>query len=116
MYHRFQGILESQIVTLQICGVITSQGAVKLNMRMGEARREKDALDSGNSTEGLDLLKAARSDPEFVARFLARAMNANLSSEKKASLISILAKLPESSSLLDLYEATEGFFEPPTSH
>lgn len=26
-YHRLQGILESQIVTLKICGVITSQGA-----------------------------------------------------------------------------------------
>lgn len=56
MYHRFQGILESQIVTLQICGVITSQGAVKLNIRMGEARREKDGLDDGRNTEGLKLV------------------------------------------------------------
>lgn len=55
-YHRFQGILESQIVTLQICGVITSQGAVKLSMRMGKARREKDALDAGENTEGLKLV------------------------------------------------------------
>jgi hypothetical protein len=42
-YHRLQGSLESQIVTLQICGVITSQGAVKLHTRMGEAMREKNA-------------------------------------------------------------------------
>lgn len=26
MYHRFYGILESQIVTLQCCGMITRQG------------------------------------------------------------------------------------------
>lgn len=43
MYHRFQGMLESQIVTLKICGVITSQGAVKLHLRMSEARRGKDS-------------------------------------------------------------------------
>jgi len=47
MYHRFQGILESQIGTLQICGVITSQRAVKLHVQMAEARREKDAIDNG---------------------------------------------------------------------
>jgi hypothetical protein len=56
MFHRFQGILESQIVTLQVCGVITSQGAVKLHVRMGEARREKDAVDAGQKTEGLKLV------------------------------------------------------------
>lgn len=56
MYHRFQGILESQIVTLQICGVITSQGAVKLHVRMGEARREKEAMDGGQSGDGLKLV------------------------------------------------------------
>lgn len=44
-YHRFQGILESQIVTLQICGVITSQWAVKLHTRMAEEMREKNATD-----------------------------------------------------------------------
>lgn len=43
MYHRFQGILESQIVTLQCCGVITSQGAVKLHTRMGDTIRARDA-------------------------------------------------------------------------
>jgi hypothetical protein len=43
MYHRFKGILEGQIVTLQICGVITSHGAVKLNTRMFEAMREREA-------------------------------------------------------------------------
>lgn len=43
MYHRFQGILESQIVTLQSCGVITQQGAVKLHARMGTANRERNA-------------------------------------------------------------------------
>jgi hypothetical protein len=41
MYHRFQGILESQIVTLQICGVITRQGAVKLHERVAEVIRAK---------------------------------------------------------------------------
>ncbi|WP_241149518.1 hypothetical protein [Pseudomonas viridiflava] len=41
MYHRFQGVLERQIVTLQICGVITSQGAAKLHIRMSESRRKK---------------------------------------------------------------------------
>ncbi|VXC43367.1 hypothetical protein [Pseudomonas sp. 9Ag] len=56
MYHRFQGILESQIVTLQICGVITSQGAVKLHVRMGEARREKDTEEAAQKTEGLKLV------------------------------------------------------------
>ena len=56
MYHRFQGILESQIVTLQICGVITSLGAVKLHVRMGDAKREKDAVDAGHKTEGLKLV------------------------------------------------------------
>lgn len=56
IYHRFQGILESQIVTLQLCGVITSQGAVKLHVRMGDARREKDAVAAGQKTEGLKLV------------------------------------------------------------
>lgn len=41
-YHRFQGILEGQIVTLHICGVITSQGAVKLHTRMGDALQKKN--------------------------------------------------------------------------
>ncbi|MBL4609326.1 MAG: hypothetical protein JKY58_01505 [Pseudomonas sp.] len=41
MYHRFHGILESQIVTLQCCGVITSQGAVKLHEQMVEVIRAK---------------------------------------------------------------------------
>lgn len=45
-YHQFHGILTSQIVTLQICGVITSQGAVKLHMRMSEARRERDSAEN----------------------------------------------------------------------
>lgn len=56
MYHRFQGMLESQIVTLQICGVITSQGATKLHVRMGEARRQKDAAESAPHKEGLKLV------------------------------------------------------------
>jgi hypothetical protein len=47
MYHRFQGMLESQIATLQICEVITRHGAVKLLMRMGEARLEMDEANAG---------------------------------------------------------------------
>jgi len=56
MYHRFQGMLESQIATLQICEVITRQGAVKLLTRMCEARREKYAADAGHKGEGLRLV------------------------------------------------------------
>lgn len=56
VYHRFQGMLESQIVTLQICGVITSQGATKLHVRMGEARREMNASDAERKNEGLKLV------------------------------------------------------------
>jgi len=56
MYHRFQGMLESQIATLQICEVITRQGAVKLLTRMGEAKREKDAAEAGHKGEGLRLV------------------------------------------------------------
>ena len=41
LYYRFEGILESQIVTLQCCGVITSQGAVKLHEQMAEIVRSK---------------------------------------------------------------------------
>lgn len=55
-YHRFQGILESQIVTLQICGVITSQGAVKLHTRMDEAMRDKNAADDVQKAEELKLV------------------------------------------------------------
>lgn len=40
MYHRFQGMLEGQIATLEILGVITRQGAIKLHVRMGEERRK----------------------------------------------------------------------------
>lgn len=43
LYHRFQGILESQIVTLQCCGVITSQGAVKLHEQMATVIRARRA-------------------------------------------------------------------------
>lgn len=42
-YHRYQGVLESQVVTLQNCGVITSQGAVKLLTRMSNAMKDKIA-------------------------------------------------------------------------
>ena len=56
MYHRFQGIPESQITTLQICGVITRQGAVNLLIRMGEARREKDAAADVDTPGGLRLV------------------------------------------------------------
>lgn len=45
MYHRFQGILEGQIATLQTLGVITRQGAIKLHVRMCEARRKIDAME-----------------------------------------------------------------------
>ncbi|MGL4750825.1 MAG: hypothetical protein ACRCXB_00160 [Aeromonadaceae bacterium] len=55
-YHRFEGILESQIVTLKICGVITSQRAVKLFARMGEVMREKNATDDTQKTEKLKLV------------------------------------------------------------
>lgn len=55
-YHRLQGSLESQIVTLQICGVITSQGAVTLHTRMGEAIRNKSPADEAQKTEKLKLV------------------------------------------------------------
>ncbi|WP_339730220.1 hypothetical protein [uncultured Pseudomonas sp.] len=41
MYHRFYGILESQIATLQCCGVITRQGAVKMHQQMAEVVHTK---------------------------------------------------------------------------
>lgn len=41
MYYRFHGILEGQIVTLQCCGVITRQGAVKLHQQMAEVISSK---------------------------------------------------------------------------
>jgi hypothetical protein len=41
MYHRFYGILESQVVTLQCCGVITHQGAVKLHQQIAEVVHAK---------------------------------------------------------------------------
>jgi hypothetical protein len=56
MYHRFQGMLESQIATLQICQVITRHGAVKLLMRMGEARLEKEAANAADKGAGLRLV------------------------------------------------------------
>jgi hypothetical protein len=56
MYHRFQGMLESQIVTLQICRVITSQGATKLHVRMSEARGEMNAAHAGRQSESLKLV------------------------------------------------------------
>ncbi|MEH6485273.1 MULTISPECIES: hypothetical protein [Pseudomonas] len=40
LYHRFQGILESQIATLQCVGLLTSQGAVKLHEKMAVIMRE----------------------------------------------------------------------------
>lgn len=52
-YHRLQGGLESQIVTLQICGVITSQGAVTLHTRMSEAMRDKNAFDDAQQLKSL---------------------------------------------------------------
>ncbi|WP_429086424.1 hypothetical protein [Aeromonas veronii] len=52
-YHRLQGSLESQIVTLQICGVITSQRAVTLHTRMGEAMRDKNAVDDAQQLKSL---------------------------------------------------------------
>lgn len=56
MYHRFQGMLESQIATLQICQVITRHRAVKLLMRMGEARLEKEAVNAANKGGDLRLV------------------------------------------------------------
>jgi hypothetical protein len=43
-------------VTLQICGVITSQSAVKLHTRMDEAMRDKNAADDSQKTEKLKLV------------------------------------------------------------
>ncbi len=40
-YHRFYGILESQAVTLQCCGVITHQGSVKLHQQIAEVVHAK---------------------------------------------------------------------------
>ncbi|WP_113725288.1 hypothetical protein [Aeromonas caviae] len=54
-YHRLQGSLESQIVTLQICGVITSLGAVTLHTRMCEAMRDKSAADDAQTAEKFKL-------------------------------------------------------------
>lgn len=50
MYHRFQGILESQISTLQICGVISSRSATKLLARMTESMRKSDHAGNGKSS------------------------------------------------------------------
>lgn len=47
-YHYFYGILESQIVTLQCCGVITSQRAVKLHQQVADVIREKAASPSAS--------------------------------------------------------------------
>jgi hypothetical protein len=55
-YHRLQGSLESQIVTLQICGVITSQGAMTLHTCMGEAMRDKEATGDAQTNEKLKLV------------------------------------------------------------
>lgn len=41
LYHRFYGILESQIVTLQCCGVITRHNAIKLHLQMAEIAKAK---------------------------------------------------------------------------
>lgn len=43
MYYRFHGILESQIVTLQNCKVITRHDAMKLHERMAEVIQSKRA-------------------------------------------------------------------------
>lgn len=56
LYHRFQGILDSQIVTLQICGVITSQGATKLRVRMVDAVRAKTPDPEAEPPVGLRLV------------------------------------------------------------
>ncbi|MFJ5300870.1 hypothetical protein ACIQAL_30645 [Pseudomonas sp. NPDC088368] len=56
MYHRFQGMLESQIATLQICQVITRHRALKLLMRMGEAELEKEAANAADKGAGLRLV------------------------------------------------------------
>ncbi|SFG78892.1 hypothetical protein SAMN05444062_101423 [Pseudomonas syringae] len=56
IYHRFQGMLESQIATLQICQVITRRGAVKLLMRMGEVRLQEDGANTANKSVGLRLV------------------------------------------------------------
>ncbi|WP_080635393.1 hypothetical protein [Pseudomonas asplenii] len=50
-YHRFQGMLEGQIVTLQSCGVISPQAAVRLHARMSEAMREKSTTNASRETE-----------------------------------------------------------------
>jgi len=41
LFHRFQGIVESQVVTLQLCGIITQNEAIKLHLRLGEVLRSK---------------------------------------------------------------------------
>jgi hypothetical protein len=51
-YHRYQGMLESQVVTLQNCGVITSQGAVKLLTRMSNAIKDESANKPDPASKG----------------------------------------------------------------
>lgn len=55
-YARWQGMLEAQVVTLQIVGVITRQGAIKLNVRMWEARKEHDTQQDTAAEGGLKLV------------------------------------------------------------
>lgn len=53
-------------------------------------------------------LEAARTSPEFIVQLLEQAIGAQLSAEKKTSILAVVSELPEDATMRDLYEAIKG--------
>lgn len=53
----------------------------------------------------LNLLAAGRAEPEFIVQFLEQSVGTKLSTEKKASIHTIISELPEGAGMRNLYEA-----------
>ena len=53
----------------------------------------------------LNLLDAGRAEPEFILQFLEQSVGTKLSTEKKTSILTVIAELPEGAGMRDLYEA-----------
>jgi hypothetical protein len=50
-------------------------------------------------------LAVTRTSPEFLVGFLEQIIDAKLTAEKKAAVLSVMADLPDGATMLDLYEA-----------
>lgn len=107
-YSRWQGMLESQVVTLQIVGVLTRQGAIKLSVRMWEARKELEAVPD-KPADNRPALRLATRPPQMQAMLITGPAGVG-----KSHLLASMQAMGARLHLLDPSKCRVGDWAPPT--